>query len=111
MTTTTSTPDSKVAESKRLLNQQAKANGKPDPKKSNKGSKDKPKQAKSKGSMFTRMEAVGVIMKKNPDATPEVIVNQADTLYIKETGHSSNKKETRTQYQKAVMFLKGYNSK
>jgi len=64
-----------------------------------------------KPTMFTRIQAVGIIMKANPDATKEVICNKADSLFIKKTASASNIKETETQYSKAVNFLKGYNSK
>jgi hypothetical protein len=61
---------------------------------------------------FTRIQAVGVIMKANPEATKEVVCNKADTLYIKHNpGSTSNIKETNTQYDKAKTFLLGYNAK
>jgi outer membrane biosynthesis protein TonB len=69
----------------------------------------KPKEVKTP--MFTRIQAVGIVMKANPDATKEVICNKADSLFIKKTSSSSNIRETEAQYSKAVNFLKGYNSK
>ena len=68
----------------------------------------KPKEIKAP--MFTRIQAVGIVMKANPDASKEVICNKADTLFIKMTGSASNSAETNTQYSKALNFLKGYNA-
>jgi hypothetical protein len=69
----------------------------------------KPKEAKSP--LFTCSEAIGIIMKKNPNGKAEQIINAADSLYIKKSGKSSNLFQMGKYYSFAVKFLKGYQSK
>lgn len=69
------------------------------------------KAKEAKGPLFTCSEAIGLIMKTNPKATAEVIINKADTLYIKKTGKESNLFQMAKYYSFAKNFMKGYNSK
>lgn len=69
----------------------------------------KPKE--SKAPLFTCSEAIGLIMRTNPKATAEQIINKADTLYIKKTGKESNLFQMGKYYSFAKNFMKGYNSK
>ncbi|HEY5510607.1 MAG TPA: hypothetical protein VIK10_06225 [Prolixibacteraceae bacterium] len=66
---------------------------------------------KVKTAAFTRMEAVGIVMKSYPTAEPSVIISKADALYHTKTGAILNPKETKWQLTHATQFLKGYNSK
>ena len=68
----------------------------------------KPKEVKEP--LFTCVEAMGIIIKANPKATPEVIINKADTLYIKRTGKESNIFQMGKYYRFASQFLRGYNA-
>lgn len=91
------------------VKEQAKATIKPATKPATTKPAKKVKEAKTP--MFTCSEAMGIIMKANPNATAEQIINKADTLYIKKTGKESNLFQMGKYYSFANKFLKGYNSK
>lgn len=76
-----------------------------------KAAKPAKKAKEVKVPMMTCSEAMGIVMKSNPKATAEVIINKADTLYISKSGKESNIFQMGKYYHFATTFLKGYNSK
>jgi hypothetical protein len=70
---------------------------------------NKPSKGKANPKKLTCSEAMGIVMKANPNASAEVIINKADTLFIKSTGTKSNLFQMGKYYRFASQFLKGYN--
>jgi hypothetical protein len=74
--------------------------------------KPTPKPKEVKAPLLTLWEVMGITMKANPDASKEVIIKRANSLYSKKTGKKeSNLFQITKYYHFASLILKGYNAK
>jgi hypothetical protein len=78
----------------------------------NKPSKGTPqtKNKPAKPESISRMQAIGIVMRKNPKETDDNIIRKADLLYAKASGKESNMKESALCYSYIKRFMKGYNA-
>lgn len=63
-----------------------------------------------KAEVFTRAEAVGIVMRENPEMERDAVIKVSDDLYVARSGKKSNLKESLWAYNNAKKFLKGWNA-